>query len=532
VRNQIQRLSRLLLAILFTSLLAACGDSPTNTPAATSATTATTVATSATSAITAATTNHQTQGELRIGTGINVPTGLDVTKGSNGYNMVTYGAGETLMRFNREQKLESWLAESITSQDATTWQVKLRKGVKFHDGSPVNAQAVADSFKSSWTNLAGATNFISKETQVTVVDDYTLNFKTPTPAGDFPYNAASWNFVIHKPTTPISTLTGMYKPVKLEKDVEFALEAFDDHWSGSPPFKKLSVKVVVDINARVLALQSGDLDMLTNVPAEVAKGLPAEIETTNVGGTRMHYVILNNARAPFNDKSVREATALAVDRDALSRATLDGKAIPATNAIPSLPGLEVVPAQRTDVNRAKQLLDEAGWKLRAGGDGVREKDGKKLAFTLYSYPGRAELTQMAVVMQSQLKAVGYNIKVEEVRDITAQIKEGNFDAAFYSVGLAGDPQYMYGVTLIKGALYNFGGYLNGQLDALYERLRAEPDVAKRQQLSRQIQEISKADTPNVYLVAPPLITAFKKGAIKGYTPHPNDLYLIDRNISK
>jgi peptide/nickel transport system substrate-binding protein len=513
VRKQFQRLSWPLLAILFTSLLAACGDAPIGTPAATSATT-----------------KRQPQGELRIGTGINVPTGLDVTKGSNGYNMVTYGAGETLMRFNHQQKLEPWLAESITSPDATTWQVKLRKGVKFHDGSPMNAQAVADSFKSSWTNLAGATNFISKETQVTVVDDFTLNFKTPTLAGDFPYNAASWNFVIHKPTTPISTLTGLYKPVKLEKDVEFALEAFDDHWGGSPPFKKLSVKVVVDVNARGLALQSGDLDMLTNMPAEVAKGLPAEIETTSVGGTRMHYVILNNARAPFNDKSVREATALAVDREALSKATLDGKAIPATNAIPSLPGLEVVPAQRTDVNRAKQLLDEAGWKL--GADGVREKDGKKLAFTLYSYPGRAELTQMAVVMQSQLKAVGYNIKVEEVRDITAQIKEGNFDAAFYSAGLAGDPQYMYGVTLIKGALYNYGGYLNLQLDTLYEQLRAEPDVARRQNLSRQIQEIVKADTPNIYLVAPPLITAFKKGVIKGYIPHPNDLYLIDKNISK
>jgi peptide/nickel transport system substrate-binding protein len=531
VIKQIQRLSWLLL-VLCTSLLAACGDVAIATPTATTAATnATTVASNATIASTSGTTtNRQPQGELRIGTGINVPTGLDVTKGSNGYNMVTYGAGETLLRFNREQKLEPWLAESITSSDATTWQVKLRKGVKFHDGSPMNAQAVADSFKSSWTNLAGATNFISKETQVTVVDDLTLNFKTPLPAGDFPYNAASWNFVIHKPTTPISTLTGLYKPVKLEKDVEFALEAFDDHWSGPPPFKKLSVKVVVDVNARALALQSGDLDMLTNVPAEVAKGLPAEIETTSVGGTRMHYVILNNARAPFSDKSVREATALAVDREALSRATLDGKAITATNAIPSLPGLEVVPAQRSDVNRAKQLLDEAGWKL--GADGVREKDGKKLAFTLYSYPGRAELTQMAVGMQSQLKAVGYNIKVEEVRDITAQIKEGNFDAAFYSAGLAGDPQYMYGVTLIKGALYNYGGYLNLQLDTLYEQLRAEPDVARRQNLSRQIQEIVKADTPNVYLVAPPLITAFKKGAIKGYIPHPNDLYLIDKNISK
>jgi peptide/nickel transport system substrate-binding protein len=527
VKNQAFKISGFLVSgFLLASLLMACG--ATATPAV-APTTAPPTAVSTPAAIAPTGVAKSAQGELRIGTGLNIPATMDVTKGSNGYNMITYGAGETLMRFNTQQKLEPWLAESVTSLDPTTWQVKLRKGVKFHDGSVMTAKEVADSFKRMWENLPGATNFISKETQVTIGDDYTLIFKTPKPAGDFPYNTASWNFVINKPGTTASVLTGAYKPIKLDKDQEFVLEAFPDYWGGSPAIKTIRIKVVVDGNARILALQSGDLDMLTNVPPELAKSLGDDFEKTVVPGTRIHHVILNHAKAPFNAKAVREAAAFGIDRETLNKATLDNQGGILTNILPNHVGAEVVAAQKTEIAKAKQLLEDAGWK--AGADNIREKEGKKLTFTLYSYPGRPELTQMAVAIQSQLKSIGFEVKVQEVRDITAQIKDGDFEAAMFSVGLAGDPQYIYGVTLIKGAIYNYGSYANPQLDALYAQLQVEADLTKRQTLSKQIQEIVKADSPNLYLVAPPLITAFKKGAIKGYTPHPNDLYLLDRTIS-
>jgi peptide/nickel transport system substrate-binding protein len=192
--------------------------------------------------------------------------------------------------------------------------------------------------------------------------------------------------------------------------------------------------------------------------------------------------------------------------------------------------VEVVDAQFTDVARAAQLLDQAGWRI--GSDGVRAKGGARLAFTLHSYPSAfAENTPTAVGIQAQLKPLGYEIQIQEVRDITAQVyKDRNFDAAMGSLNavITGDPQYMFAVSLVEGGAYNYGGYLNPSLERLVDELRAEPDPARRQVLSRQGQELVRPDVPSLYLMAPPMVAAFRKGKVRGYTLHPNDLYFIDR----
>lgn len=512
------------LATLFAlTVLVACGAAPMAAPVATPGAQLP-AATAAPTAPAAA-----SGGELRIGTGLSIPATLDVTQGSTGFTMITYGAGETLTRLTPEQQLEPWLAETITQLDPNTWQVTLRQNVRFHDGSLLTAEAVAASLQDSLATLPGAKNFVPAETVISVVDDRTLRLRTPAPAGNLPYSLANWNFVIHRPAQDgISILTGMYRPVSLEKDQEFVLEPFADYWGGPPPLARLIVRKITDGNARALALQSGDLDMLTNVPPEIAASLPADITQTSVPGTRLHYMILNHTRAPFDDIRVREAAAWAIDRQALLAATLDGQGSVAANMYPPSVGIEIVPAQATDVEKAKRLLDEAGWV--AGADGVRVKDGQRLEFTLYSYPGRPELTPIAIAIQAQLGAVGFAVKVEEVQDITSQIEGGEFQASMFSVRVASDPQYMPGVTLVEGAPYNYGGYRNDALEALFKELQAASDPAERQKLARQMQEIVAQDTPNIYLVVPPLITAFNGKVVSGYTPHPDDLYLITRDL--
>jgi peptide/nickel transport system substrate-binding protein len=497
-------------------------------PAAT-ATEAATAEPAPTQAPTAAPASAGQGGELRIGTGLNIPAGLTVTLGSVGFNMLTYGAGETLMRFTPDQKLSPWLADGVSAIDATTWQVKLRSGVRFHDGSTMSAADVVASIKSSWVGLSGAKNFLNPESKLEVIDDATFNIVTPKPTGNVPYALANWNFVIHKPAVnDISILTGAYKPVSIQKDQEFALEAFADYWGGAPALSRIVVRKIPDANVRVLALQSGDLDMLTNVSPEMARSLGEDIELSNVPGTRMHYMILNNTRAPFDDRAVREAVSLAIDRQQLVQATLDGQGVAASNTYPPSIGLEIVPAQATDVARAQTLLDAAGWK--AGADGARQKDGRPLELLLYSYPGRPELTAMATAIQAQLKTVGVSVKVEEVQDIVKTIEKGEFQASMFSVGVQTDPQYMPGVTLIKGGSFNYGGYQNEQVEALFATLTTEADIAKRNALATQIQEVVKTDTPNIYLAVPPLITAYRKGSVSNFTPHPSDLYLITHQV--
>lgn len=525
----------IMVGLCATLLLSACGapagSQPTaapvaDAPTAVSTTDAATIAPAmpATVAPTAAVVATGS-GELRIGTGLSIPTSLIASQGQNGFNMITYGAGETLLRLTPDQQLEPWLAESVERTDERTWTVTLRDGVSFHDGSPLTAQAVADSFASSWANLPNATTFVPSDTQVLVQDDLTLTFTTPEPLGSFRYSLASWNFVIHKaPVNDISIMTGPYRPVSLVVDQEFVLERFADYWGGAGALERIRVILLPDANARALALQSGDLDLLTNVSPDIARGFPADIEHVSVPGTRMHHIILNHTSAPFDDRRVREAASLAIDREALLQATLDGQGRAAVNLYPASIGIPLVEAQRTDVARAQTLLDEAGWV--PGADGVRVKDGQRLEVQLYSYPGRAEITQMAVAIQAMLGEVGFAVNVEEVSDIVGTIEGGAFQASMFSIGVQSDPLYMPAFTLAKEGSWNYGGYRNPTIEDLVVQLRAEDDPQARNDLARQVQEQVQADTPAIYLASPPLITAFRQGRVVGFTPNPNDLYLV------
>ncbi|MFD3164411.1 ABC transporter substrate-binding protein [Herpetosiphon sp. NSE202] len=508
--------AQLLGLILLIHLLIACGTA--------SETAQPTTSTNAASEQTA-----NSNGVLRIGTGINLPVGLNVAQGSTGYNMVTYGAGETLMRFTVDNKLEPWLAESVSALDATTWQIKLRQGVRFHDGSELKASDVVTSFNSSWQNLSAAKNFIPADSKTTVIDDYTLILSTSQAEGSVPYSLANWNFVIHKPAVNgISVLTGMYQPMSLEKDQELVLERFANYWDGQAGLQKISVKKIPDANARSLALQSGDLDLLTNVAPDLASGLPADIELQSVAGTRMHYVMLDSAYPPFDDRLVRQAMTLAIDRQALLQATLDGQGAVATNLYPASVGIELVEAQIFDPAQAAKLLDQAGWVV--GSDGMRRKNGQALAFTLHSYPGRAEITMMAIAIQAQLKELGIAVEVKEVTDIGEIVEKGNFNASMYSIGTSPDPQYTVGTTLIKGAAYNYAGYSNPAIESAFAELRAEQDHVKRITIAKRIQTEVKNDPVNIYLASPPLITAYRKGSLSGYVPNPNDVYLITKEL--
>jgi peptide/nickel transport system substrate-binding protein len=519
------RWSTLLFALCL-SLVVACGGgtdsdngtrSQSGSPDTSTAGAATTPAAAAVS---------QPRGELRIGADF-LPANLDPTKA---FNLQRFGVGETLTRLTTDLKPEPWLAREVKNVDPTTWRVSLRPNATFHDGSPVDAEAVAASFRRVWENNATATGLISKDSQVTVVDPATLEFKTPNPEGAFPNNLAAFQFIVHKATADGVVMTGPYRPVRLVPDESLQLEAFTGYWGGVPPIARIEVKGIRDTNARVLALQSGDIDLLVGLPLEMAGSLGSQFERPVIPGLRMQYMILNHGKPVFADRAVREAISLGIDRETLNKVGFDGRSKPAVSIFPSVAGLEVVQAQTTDTARSRQILDQAGW--TAGADGVRGKGGQRLRFTLLTYPQRADLTPMAVSIQSQLKALGIEVEIQQVQDIGKAL-EGDFDAAMYSLGMlpTGDPYYAIHTTLATRGQFNFGRYSNAQVDALAAQLQAEPDPAKRQALSRQVQEVIKADVPNLYLVASPLAYAYNKSKVRNLTLHPSDLYLIDGKLA-
>jgi peptide/nickel transport system substrate-binding protein len=515
---------RLLTAALPVALLAAaCGD---DTPRGDSRG----APAGGQSAVSSATAVRQPRGELRVGLDRGTfPPGFDPIKTSPSYPL-RYGVGETLTRLTPDLKIEPWLADSVTAVDPTTWRVTLRKSATFHDGSPVTAQDVVASIRRVIEGLPAAAAFVPKETEIAAVDPATVTFTTPAPIGTFPNNLSSFYFPIAKQVGETVSYTGPYKVARLETDVQAVLQAFPGHWAGPPPLTSIQLRMVPDINAQLLALQSGDLDLATGLLPEQMKGLPRSVEAKITTGIRLNYVQFHLARPLFADKALREAFALGIDRAAINTAVFDGQGEAATGLFPSKAGgFDVLQIQSTDTGRARQVLETAGW--RAGADGVRSKDGVRLAFPLYSLG--AGPTAMALVIQAQLKPLGFDIQVQERLDLYTMMARGDFDAVMTSISTlpTGEPAYLYNVTLTKDASFNFGKYTSSQLDALAAQMRAEPDAAKRNTLSRQAQEVVRADIPCVCLTISPRVDAIRAGKVKSYTLHPNDLYLIDNQVS-
>jgi len=472
------------------------------------------------------------RGELRLALGFDFPAKLDALKNTH---LLPYGLLETLTRQTPENILEPWLAERVMSIDPTTWRVTLREGAKFWDGSAVTAADVIAAFKKNWEAYPDGKGIISPDTRMNAIDPRTVEFTTPDPSGIFPYALSLTNFGIHKPSTAGgadgSVMTGPYRPTKFTVDNELVVEPFADHWSGIPPIARISIRYVPDPNARILALQAGDVDMLYNFPPEAIKGFGPDIIATATPSGRVDLINLNLQRPPFDDRAVREAFSVAIDRATLNTVGLDGRGTPLNTLFPPGEGFETVPLQGTDVTQAKRLLDGAGWAV--GGDGIRAKGGQRLAFTLLSYPGRAQLTPYAVSIQSQLKPIGIDVQVKEVQNVTDVTKTGDWDATMKSNNMlpTGDPLYELNRLLGKDGGDNVGLYSSPQVEALLAQLRVALDPARRQALSKQIQEVAKADVPDLFLVVGPITTAYTRGKILGYVPHPNDSYLITTDLT-
>lgn len=451
-------------------------------------------------------------------------------------NVTFYGMSELLSRLTPEGKIAPWLAERVANVDPTTWRVTLRAGVTFWDGTPLTPDVVIAAFRRVWDTFPDANGLINRETRMTALDARTVEFVTPQPNGSFPNVLTLPLFSIHKPG-PMggmdgSILTGPYRPTAFVVDERLELEPFAGYWGGTPPVGKIIVRRVVDANARVLALQSGEVNALYNPPPEAIPNL-GDADITTIPSGRVHILVYNVNRPPFDDRAVREAASIALDRAALNTLALEGKGTAPTGMFPPNIGYDVVPMATTDLNRARRLLDEAGWVV--GSDGVRVKAGTRLSFPLLAFNGRPELPALAVGIQAQLKQAGFEItQIQPVAQniLTEMTKGTNWAAAVFSNDTfpTGDPLYCYNRLIARSGGNNLANYSNPRIETLLNQYRAEVVAAKQQSLSRQIQEIVKEDQPIAFISIPPVTFAARKGTVRGYMPHPSDAFFVTSSL--
>ncbi|MEZ5290807.1 MAG: peptide ABC transporter substrate-binding protein [Vicinamibacterales bacterium] len=290
--------------------------------------------------------------------------------------------------------------------------------------------------------------------------------------------------------------TGPYRVAEWKSGEFIRLEAVPDYWQGTPAaITTLVFKFIANTNTRINQLKSGEVDMVVMFPWDKHREVAAipGVAVHRIDGNGYEHVTLNERAFPaFADVRVRRALNHAVDRDLIASTILEGLA-PVTHG----PVQPVSWAYNPDITRyafdparARTLLDEAGWR-DADGDGVREKDGRRFAFTLITQAGFAVRENVAQVLQRQFKDVGVEAAVQ-LHDGTSISKlwfDGRFDAMLHWWQLPADPELtlFFARDRTPPAGRNINYVSDDRLTALVYASDRTVDQAERARLLREAQ---------------------------------------------
>ncbi len=419
---------------------------------------------------------------------------------------------ETLVDRDVAGKLIPRLATewALKEGDPTVWVFKLRPNVKFHDGAAFTAEDVVFSLDRARSEKSNMRQLHAAVDSITAVDDLTVEVKMKGPSPLYPNNLTN-TFVMDKTWTETNNAvavqeagsqddnyavrnangTGPYKLISREPDVKSVLQAFDGHWAETKPFvTEIQYTVISEAATRVSALLSGEVDFVQDVPVQDIERLSSSDGVTVTTGPENRVIYFGykfgdaplkssnvTDKNPINDAKVREAMALAIDRDAIKTVVMRGQSIPTGVATPPFvhgwtAELDKYPAP--DIAKAKALLAEAGY-----------PDG--FTITLDTPNNRYindEAISTAVVGMLGQAGIKVTLASRPIAQHSPLIQNAETD--FYLLGWGVptfDSAYIFNDLVHSKAghygAYNAGGYTNPELDAKIESLGTEVDTAKR-----------------------------------------------------
>jgi len=445
----------------------------------------------------------QSPGELRVALPW-TPENLDPTMNLSSIRAkVGVGIFDSLVGRDAENRITPQLAESWKALDDLTLQLKLRRGVVFHNGEPFNAEAVRFTFERVLDPNQKSPNRanVGEVARVDVLDDHTLNLVLRQPYApllnrliDFPivppkYTAEKGNQGLA--LRPVGT--GPFKFVELVKDDHMIVEAFDRHWRGAPKVRRIVYKPIPEPFTRAAALRNNEVDVIDTVPPNLAGELErvGGIRVQRVPSTWIIYLGLNAFNKPLSDVRVRQALNHATDVDALVKSVLDGNGRRMTGPFtPQMFGFDPsVKGYGPDPARARRLLADAGYP-----DGVE--------ITLEAPAGRYQGDkEIAEALGGQWQKAGFKPRVQ-VAEWGAYFKRylGKQFQDAYLLGLGGpmqDGDELYNLVSSKGrGLY----YKNEKVDALFDAGRSTMDPGKRKKIYADLARAMVEDATWVFLM--------------------------------
>lgn len=410
--------------------------------------------------------------------------------------------GDFLAWSNENLELEPRIAESWEpNEDASVWTFQIREGVVFHDGSQLSARDVAETFirlsdpEMQSQALAIFAGILSPD-GIRVRDERAVEFSLEGPNGNFPYLVSSDNYsaIVQPAQYPEDwetsfTGTGPWKLERFDRNAGILLRRNDEYWDRDriPLADRHEIRFFGGIQGEIVALQAGEVDLVVNFPATGGEGLlndPA-INVLELPSAQHPEIHMRTDQEPFQDKRVRQAMALLLDRSALVEGLLNGKGdlgndSPFAPAYPSTD--ETVPQREQNIEEAKQLLAAAG---------------KDEGFSVPLYGPRVEEVQdLAVLVQNAGKEAGINLTPQTFDEVTY------FDDYWLDsqMGITkylhrGVPNVYLHSALSSEGPWNAAHFKNEDFDKLVADYTAAVDVGAQRTLARQIGELLLEETP-------------------------------------
>jgi peptide/nickel transport system substrate-binding protein len=418
---------------------------------------------------------------------------------------------DSLLHKNTKLQYEPSLATSWKALNDTTWEFKLRKGVKFHNGDVLTAEDVKFSFdrvlepgkEQKRSPQYGNVRAIK---EVRIVNPDTIHLVTDKP---FPLLLERLVFFPIVPKKHIEKVgdaafaetatvgTGPWKLVEWKRGQHLRLEAFNDHWRGKPAFKNLVFREIPEVATQIAELKTGGVDLIRNVSADLVPELKAHAQTyvTSAPILRTHYIQLDMRTEPFNKKLVRQAANYAMDREAIVQKMLAGLGKPMATVVHSAafgydPSVAVYPY---DPKKARALLAQAGYP-----NGVD--------ITIHS--GFTEFRPVFEAMAQMLTDAGIRTtaKIWDPGPAWNKFFQGEGKAVH---GFYGSWGYysVFDADAILHPLYHTepGGWIGKWytrvegLDQMIDQARSILDQPRRRQIYSQIQKLIKEEAPSIFL---------------------------------
>lgn len=468
----------------------------------------------------------QAAGTLKIG----VPqsfSSLDPYKkiGRIDYNAVV-NICDTLVTYGTDYLPRPLLAASWEQPDPATWRFKLQPGATCHDGTPFDGEVARYSLEKARSSNVGAQ--FKPIAEVAVVDPTTVEVRC---SGPFPtllaqltqpyaaivspkaYDAAGDSFG----RRPVGS--GPFKVESFEPNRELVMARHAGYWredgtgAALPHLERVVWQVLPDAETASLALQTGEIDFLYQVPLAFAASLGADpslklSETPTLG---WNYAMFHTGQPPFDDRHLRRAVQLAVDRAAIVAAVSFGHAVPALG--PISPGSWAYdPAVEKDgFYGATARPDQARAELAAAG----KPDG--FEFTLI-YPAESPFDAMAQAVQAQLGAVGIkaNLEGKDIGGVLDNLFASQFSALMIDWSGRIDEALALPSFFAAGGGNNFGKYRNPEVDRLLDAAGTATGVPARARLYQQAQRLIVEDSPHAWLTTPTELRAMR-GNVDGFT---------------